>query len=567
MDLDTSKTCIIHVESVDPGSNLVSPRDLDSWNTLLRAARLRQHTSLLDLAATLSEGEVPIVFYHRKCRQIFTMKRDLEELEYESDSAILQPKRQSARGKALSSRILDKSCIFCPPDKSTKYVKGTRTREPLVQCVELQADARIREVARKRNDAKVLALTSRDLVAAEAWYHKSCYRLYTSVKGTDENNSTFLQYNLQDSNYKYKVAEREAYGCMTQYVQCELFQTPKVVKFTQLTSMLKEHMLSLGVEIQECTKKHLRRKLETDFGNMLHIVSDASGKLLVFPDSLSSDSLVRENQELKKELSMLKEDIENIQHVLAKAALHLRSTIKHLENSNNWPFLPSALTDLQIPEDLTNFIFTLITGEMLQKNPTKRSLLHVDSIAQDIVYTVSGGSQVPPKHILLPVAVKALTGNVELIRILNRLGHGMSYTKVEENETALCLLKISGAANEVMLPENIIPHLFTTLAWDNIDQIEETLTGEGTTHRVNGIIVQPKTFGPEPNKPLFPAVQKDKKRSLTLDEDPLPVYVPGERTGPPNLRSVDLHSSEVTNKAHKKNLVWMLTRQVHTENQ
>ena len=118
-----------------------------------------------------------------------------------------------------------------------------------------------------------------------------------------------------------------------------------------------------------------------------------------------------------------------------------------------------------------------------------------------------------------------------------------------------------------MLPENILTHLFTTLAWDNIDQIEEMLTGEGTIHRVNGIIVQPKTFGSEPNKPLCPAVQKDKKRSLTLDEDPLPVYVPGERTGPPNLRSVDLHSSEVTNKAHKKNLVWMLTRQIHTENQ
>ena len=76
---------------------------------------------------------------------------------------------------------------------------------------------------------------------------------------------------------------------MTQYVQCELFQTPKVVKFTQLTSMLKELMLSLGVEIQECTEKHLQRKLETDFGNMLLIVSDVSGRLLVFPDSLSSE--------------------------------------------------------------------------------------------------------------------------------------------------------------------------------------------------------------------------------------------------------------------------------------
>ena len=71
-------------------------------------------------------------------------------------------------------------------------MKGTRTWEPLVQCVELQADARIRKVAIKRNDTKVLAHTSRDLATAEAWYHKSCYRLYTIVKGTDENNSTFL---------------------------------------------------------------------------------------------------------------------------------------------------------------------------------------------------------------------------------------------------------------------------------------------------------------------------------------------------------------------------------------
>jgi len=97
--------------------------------------------------------------------------------------------------------------------KSTKYIKGTRTREPLVQCIELKANARIREVAIKCNDIKILALTSR---AAVAWYHKSCYKLYTNVKDTDGNNSTFLQYNLQDPNYKNKVAEREAYGHVTQ---------------------------------------------------------------------------------------------------------------------------------------------------------------------------------------------------------------------------------------------------------------------------------------------------------------------------------------------------------------
>ena len=44
--------------------------------------------------------------------------------------------------------------------------------------------------------------------------------------------------------------------------------------------------------------------------------------------------------------------------------------------------------------------------------------------------------------------------------------------------------------NEVPLPENIRPFVGTTLAWDNIDRLEETLSGGGTSHRVNGIAVQ-----------------------------------------------------------------------------
>ena len=42
---------------------------------------------------------------------------------------------------------------------------------------------------------------------------------------------------------------------------------------------------------------------------------------------------------------------------------------------------------------------------------------------------------------------------------------------------------------KVVLPGTIQPNVFPTLAWDNIDRLEETLTGGGTTHRVNGIAV------------------------------------------------------------------------------
>ena len=63
----------------------------------------------------------------------------------------------------------------------------------------------------------------------------------------------------------------------------------------------------------------------------------------------------------------------------------------------------------------------------------------MESFKQDFVDTVSCGQQKPPKHLLLPYAVKTLTGNVELIRILNRLEHGISYIQIAENDTALCL--------------------------------------------------------------------------------------------------------------------------------
>jgi len=60
----------------------------------------------------------------------------------------------------------------------------------------------------------------------------------------------------------------------------------------------------------------------------------------------------------------------------------------------------------------------------------------------------------PAKHITLPFAVKLLTGNVELVHILSWLGHGVSYSQVEEIDTALCLQKLAQSGH-VAVPRNI----------------------------------------------------------------------------------------------------------------
>ena len=106
------------------------------------------------------------------------------------------------------------------------------------------------------------------------------------------------------------------------------------------------------------------------------------------------------------------------------------------------------------------------------------------SIAQDIITAVTSSTVKTPKHnILLPWAVKTLTGNVEVIKILNRLGHGCSYSILEEIETALCINNVDGVDKDsVPLPVDIHVSILTVVAYDNNTRQKETFISYATTN-------------------------------------------------------------------------------------
>ena len=148
--------------------------------------------------------------------------------------------------------------------------------------------------------------------------------------------------------------------------------------------------------------------------------------------------------------------------------------------------------------------------------------------------------------------------------MLTRCGHGIAYSQLEEINTALRLQKMA-STSEIPLPDNIQPHVRTTLAWDNIHRLEEALSGERTSHRVNGIAVQARHFGPQ--LPPDPSTQivKTKKRSVeALDAENLPIYNAGERCGPRSRRFVEFTCQEALENARRKNLLWVLVR-LHTD--
>ena len=128
-------------------------------------------------------------------------------------------------------------------------------------------------------------------------------------------------------------------------------------------------------------------------------------------------------------------------------------------------------------------------------------------------------------------------------------------------ETAFCIQKLSCCDDsQIPLPINIHPNTFTTLVHDNIDRVEETLSGGGTSHRVNSIAIQPKFIGPLPLREQQ-LIQRSKRRSIDVPHTELPVYNAGNRIGPPTMPAGDYHENQNYIESKDMNRLWALSRQ------
>lgn len=55
-----------------------------------------------------------------------------------------------------------------------------------------------------------------------------------------------------------------------------------------------------------------------------------------------------------------------------------------------------------------------------------------------------------PKYVMLQWVIKTLTGNAELIKILNGLGRSCLFSQLEETETVLCFEKNCNASTDAV---------------------------------------------------------------------------------------------------------------------
>ena len=190
--------------------------------------------------------------------------------------------------------------------------------------------------------------------------------------------------------------------------------------------------------------------------------------------------------------------------------MHLRSQLLSLTNRMQWPPSSNELRKPpNIPPDLFNFLAWVVNGDdgsneaISSRNrvriTSQRAERYVTSIAEDLIHCATNGRVKTPKHVYLPMTVRNLTSNVQIVSLLNRFGHGLSNSQMQEIDTAIAEQRLQADSSEVFIPSNIVRCGQTiSFCWDNNDILEETLSGMRTTHCTNGIILQRQLCGPLP---------------------------------------------------------------------
>lgn len=226
-------------------------------------------------------------------------------------------------------------------------------------------------------------------------------------------------------------------------------------------------------------------------------------------------------------------------------AMFLKKEIMSITNQISHPLSAESVTPDAalgfVPPSLFNFI-AITTGAVdispygMNTYATVKSPEKILAVCQDIISLTK--KKDTPKAMALGITVRHASGSKYLIDLLSGLGHVPSYDKILRAETALAYKQLANQKGN-HLPEGFQRGVFTNLVYDNIDFLEETLSGAGTSHYTNGIMFQLKQNSSSVTVTV-PAAQGDvpkSKKTFTPTKHNIDPFFLFKKVGPstPNI--------------------------------
>lgn len=186
-----------------------------------------------------------------------------------------------------------------------------------------------------------------------------------------------------------------------------------------------------------------------------------------------------------------------------------------------------------IPDALYMFLKLLYEGQSVldsepdedEDNVTKTRIL---SVGQDLVYGVSKGKKLTPKHIGLGSTLHQATRSKQLVQLFHSAGHTVSYQSVLQIDTALAekTLSTMDPISGAVIPPNLMSGKFVHFTADNIDINDSSLNGKNTFHATQMAVWQRgpaqdillKDLKPSKNRTLEVPQAMDELASVDIPE-------------------------------------------------
>ena len=356
----------------------------------------------------------------------------------------------------------------------------------------------------KNDESILLHIRGKDCVAIEARYHKNCYQRYTKCVSNKPRDPGPTLYDRAFEEFCTRIIE------------------PRIIKNKEILflSYLLKTFISCVQEIEHIDVPYQAARLKTRIGMrypqiIFHTSKTMNKGTLVYADSVVpgevADDLMEKDNSTQDDddefngddpLSDITQTSSQVNgcsfHDFFSVAVEIKKLLQESKGIDaDWPPDSHDLT-LQfaresIPVKLYNFLAWAMgfSDEPLCEERVEISgndQTKLVSIAQDLIYAESKGRKFTHKSLALGMTVRQITGSVRLLRILHGLGRTASVATVYKHDTALAIASSRG--QDIIIPRNINPGMFSTIVWDNNDFNEETVSGKGTTHVANGIMLQ-----------------------------------------------------------------------------
>lgn len=427
---------------------------------------------------------VKLITWHRKCYSLFTHKGKIERLEKSHNMqdalSVQMPSTNSLADisslRSHSAPVDWSQCIFC---------QCVKTKGRLSAVTQANVSSDIMRASQYDHTMRIRLAGVTDLMAADAMYHNNCRTRF------ERNTSKAQAGTSNDADYGMLwICEELQYAA----------DKGQVIALTEVW----DRYCVLACDAGSCIPQQFytrmtsfKNKLQDEIGNIYQFVqtqnsSTCTKQTLLVPVKYGSTTV---SDMLEKRLDDDDDDYltmpsyaphDDIFLSLVHVALKLRNDLLHQEGHTGMSVSEEDAVKC-IPESVYMFLQLLYGGDQrLDDDEYNNGVpeMNILSMGQDMVYGLSKGSKLTPKHIGLGCSLHQATRSKKLVELFHRAGHTISYHQILQIDTALAesTLESMDKQSGAVIPANISAGKFVHFTADNIDINDGTLDGKNTFH-------------------------------------------------------------------------------------